>query len=90
MESFAQYRLNDYSFIGEYERRMGKDYFRKYRDEVYIHLMSMKPGDRFSIETLVKEENLDLFIKIVCLFILEGHPNYEFTDDYKHVKCNAQ
>lgn len=90
METFAQYRLNDYSFIPEYEQRMGKDYFRKYRDDVYIHLMKMKVGDRFSVEKLVKEENLDLFIKIVCLFILEGHPDYDFTNDYKHVRRNAQ
>ncbi|MDR1116614.1 MAG: hypothetical protein LBL33_10820 [Tannerella sp.] len=89
MDSFAQYRLNDYSFIGEYERRMGTEYFRKYRDDVYIHLAKMNPGDRFSVEILVKKENLDLFIKLVCLFILEGNPDYEFTDDYKNVKRNA-
>lgn len=90
MESFKQYRLNDYSFIEEYEKKMGQNYFRKYRDDVYIFLINMKVDEKFSIERNVKKENFDLFIKIICLFILEGHPDYEFTNDYKFVKRNAQ
>jgi hypothetical protein len=86
MDTFAQYRLNDYSFIGEYEQRMGKENFRKYRDDVYIHLTNMKPGEKFSVEQKLRAENIDLFIKIVCLFILDNHYDYEFTNDYKHVK----
>jgi hypothetical protein len=89
MESFAKYRLTDYSFIEEYEQRMGKEHFRKYRDGVYIHLTGMKAGEKFAVEKPVKKENLDLFIKTVCLFILEGNPYYEFSDDYKYVKRNA-
>ncbi|MDR2915591.1 MAG: hypothetical protein LBV74_12290 [Tannerella sp.] len=89
MESFVQYRLNDYSFIPEYEQRMGKDNFRKYRDDVFIRLTEIKVGESFSIEKYVKKENLNLFIKIVCYFITMGNSNYEFTDDYKYVKRNA-
>ena len=89
MDTFAQYRLTDYSFIEKYQKRMGIENFRKYRDDVYRYLAKMKVGEKFSIEARVKEENFDIFIKIVCAYILSGNYNYEFTGDYKHVKRNA-
>lgn len=90
MSNLEKYRLTNYSFIEEYEKKMGIDYFRKYRDDIYRFLVSMKIGDRFSIERNVKVENIDLFIKIVCMFILAGNTAYEFSNDYKFVIRNAK
>ena len=89
MESLAKYRLNDFSYIEFYQERMGIENFRKYRNDVFIYLENMKVGEKYSIEAKVKKENFDLFIKIVCTYILYGKPNYSFTNDYKHVKRNA-
>ena len=44
---------------------------------------SMKPGDRFRIDDLVVEENRDLFIKLLCLFvIMHGTATYYFSNEY--------
>ena len=69
---------------------MGIDLFRSYRDDVYALLLGMNPGDSFDIDSYVKFENIELFIKIVCSFISEGNYNYDFTKDYKKVRCHAK
>lgn len=89
MDSYAIYRLEDWSWVETFQRRMGDEAFREYRDNVYRKLQSMKPGTIFNIEEKVRQENLDLFIKICCAFIQEGHPDYSFSDDYKKIKCHG-
>jgi hypothetical protein len=84
--SYRKYRMEDYEWIGTYKERMGAEGFREYRDRVYEMLHAMKPGTVFTIDLYVREYNLDLFIKIVCLFITEGNSCWEFSDDYKNIR----
>lgn len=90
MDSYAIYRLENWSWVEHYQRRMGDDSFREYRDSVYKKLLSMKAGACFNIKDKVKEDNRDLFVKLCCAFILEGHPNYSFSDDYKTIRCHEK
>ncbi|MCD7850460.1 MAG: hypothetical protein LUH63_12465 [Parabacteroides sp.] len=85
MDSYVAYRLVDWDWIGRYKEKMGHNLFMDYVDDIYSELLSMKVGDMFSLDSNVKEENRDLFVKIVCMFILEGHPDYSFSDNYKIV-----
>lgn len=90
MAGYEQYRMTDWGWVETYQQKMGSEQFRSYRDDVYALLLQMKPGDSFDIDTNVKVENIDLFIKIVCSFITENNCNYDFTTDYKKVRCHAK
>lgn len=88
-ESYAMYRLVDWDWIQVYKQKMGDD-FRVYVNEVYKKLLSMKAGEVFSIADKVRVENIDLFVKIVCMFIQEGNSDFVFSDDFKKVKRNEK
>ena len=90
MAGYEQYRMTDWGWVETYQQKMGSEQFRSYRDDVYALLLRMKPGDSFDIDAKVKVENIDLFIKIVCSFITENNYNYDFTTDYKKVRCHAK
>lgn len=90
MQSYEQYRMTDYGWIGIYQSRMGADQFKQYVNLIYKELMAMKVGETLVIESTVKAENRELFIKIVCMFIQEGNPDYEFSSNYKIVKRNEK
>jgi hypothetical protein len=73
---------------------MGKAALSKYVCEVYKHLYSMNPDSFFSIEKNVKPENMDLFIKISCMFIHEQQMssaprnfNHTFNVDCSEIRC---
>lgn len=86
MDSYAKYRLTDWDWIPRYKQKMGTDLFREYVNNVYSELMKMHVGDRFSLDDNVREENRELFVKIVCMFIQEGNSDYDFSPDYKIVR----
>ena len=85
MDSYAHCRLNNWSWMQQYRDQLGDAEYTHYIDTVYTALMNMKIGHRFVIANNVKSENIDLFIKITCMFILEGNYEYEFTNDYKAI-----
>jgi hypothetical protein len=64
---------------------MGSEAFREYINRVYTELMMMNVGERFSIDKNVRPENIELFIKTGCMFILDGFYDYEFSNDYKYI-----
>ena len=57
-----------------------------YMNRVYLHLLYMLPGNTIDIAATVKPENLERFIKLVCLFMYE-RPDYnvQFSNDYLQV-----
>ena len=90
MEGYETFKMIDWGWVLIYQQKMGIDLFRSYRDDVYALLLGMNPGDSFDIDSYVKFENIELFIKIVCSFISEGNYNYDFTKDYKKVRCHSK
>ena len=93
MTDYSQHRPPDWEWYHAYRSRMGAEAFGKYLNDVYRMLSGMKPGSFFSIEKNVRSENIDLFIKICCMFIDEqvragpADVCHCFNPDYSIIKC---
>ena len=85
MPNYSQHRMNNYDWLSEYKKKMGKEAFCKYVDGVYRFLIEMKQYTFFSIEKNVKTESRDLFIKICCMFIHEGNSEYVMSEQYDKI-----
>lgn len=85
MKDLSLYRLNNYSELQTFLSENDNKTFHAYRELVYVRMNSLKPGHSFKIRSKVKEENFELFIKTVCLYILESADkcNIIFSDDYE-------
>lgn len=82
------YRLNDELELCQYRQKMGDVKYLSYQQKVFTQLSRIKPGEVFQFTQYVKTENIPLFIKLCCLYILE-HPRCVMTDDYmgfRHLK----
>ena len=71
MPDYTKHLLKNWEWSDEYRSRMGKEAYWKYVHEIYNMLLSRQPDSFFSIKKNVKPENVDLFIKVCCMFILE-------------------
>lgn len=78
--------MTDYGWVESYKSKMGDAQFRDYLNSVYRQLITLHPGQYFDIVKNVRSENYELFVKICCLFIVEGHSNYEFFGNYTKIK----
>jgi len=94
MPDYSKHRMQNWEWYAEYRSRMGIEAFDKYVNSVYNLLMKMKPGAYFVIERNVKPENIDLFIKICCMFIreqslsdLKNDIYHNFNADYSKIVC---
>lgn len=85
--NFSHHRMNSFSWIEEYKEKLKPEVFFKFIDMVYAWLGELKPGQTLLLSGRknITNQNRDLFIKTVCLFITEGHEDYEFTNDYTAV-----
>lgn len=82
---YSHLRLNNESELKPFLVEMGKKEFDKYLERVYGKIMRMKSGERFRIDDLVIEENRELFIKLLCLFIwMHGTETFIFSNDYQY------
>jgi hypothetical protein len=97
MPDYSQHRPQDWEWCNEYRSRMGDEAWWKYINDVYGFLLSMRPGNFLSVEKNVKPENVDLFIKVCCLFIQEqqassfpGELYHIFGDDYAEIRCKKK
>ena len=60
---------------------------RAYVNKVYGLIEQIKPGMFITIDKLVSEQNLNMFIKSVCLYIIETKANnIEFSNNYLTIK----
>lgn len=59
----------------------------KQRDAIYADLLSLPKGYQFEIGKSWKETDIDLRMKICCLFITENM-GYSFSEDYKYIRRN--
>ena len=46
--------------------------FWQYAERLYKKMVMMVPGETLPIEDLVDEDNRDVFIKLVCAFMMSG------------------
>lgn len=92
MADFSTCRMTGDDWYGQYIGERGCEALDSYIHAVYSLLQKMKPGSFFDISKNVKPGNIDLFIKICCLFILEqrrarkeASSYYVFSEDYTKI-----
>jgi len=72
------------SFLHEYNNNYTT---HAYTNKVYSMLTNLKPGTFIELDKLVSDTNLEMFIKSVCLYIIETKINtIEFSCDYTQVR----
>lgn len=79
-KEFSQYRLKHYNEID-----ISDQGFFTYLNHVYHGLTNMIHGEILDISQNVNPANRAKFIQISCLFIQEGHTDYEFSNDYSRI-----
>lgn len=68
----------------KYSKEMDESERMEYVNRVYKFVIDMKPGQKATIAKIVKAENVDLFVAVVKMMILEsGWAMVEFVDDYR-------
>ena len=92
MPDYSQHKMKNWEWFNRYRSQMGKEFLETYINDAYKFLLAMQPGTFFTIEKNVKPENIDLFIKVCCMFIDERHhanqkleTSYVFSDDYSYI-----
>lgn len=88
MQTLIKYRLNSLTEIEAIRLKIGNDKFATYQATVNKLLRAMQPGNVFSIPDKVKPANQEVFIKVVCLYMIEtaGDCNVILSDDYTHIR----
>jgi hypothetical protein len=85
-EDLLKFRLNAWSDLDKYLSPTEIAGFLDFVNEAYKLLLELKPGEYLELEKDVRPENRKLFVQVACLFILENHPDYQFTTDYSIIK----
>lgn len=63
----------------KYSKEMDEPERQEYVNRVYRFILDMKPGQKMTIAKMVKKENVDLFVAVVKMMILEsGWNSVEF------------
>ncbi len=76
--------MQNRAWIREYTQSMGVIAFQEYECRVWKTLEQLKRQFFLRYPENREKENLDLFIKLCCKFILT-HPEYEFSEDYTKI-----
>lgn len=86
MEDYSRYKLTDWAWVEHYKERMGAEAFRDYMNRVYGTLLRIPVDGSIQITERVRPENRELFIKIGCMFIQEGHADYDFNETFTTIR----
>ena len=73
-------------WLVEYAAKMTEPKLGEYIGRVEHRLSQMWPGTEWYYPREVKDETLDLFIKVVSFYIEHGHPEIEFSNDFRTIK----
>ena len=85
-----KYRLNNSLELAVYQKDMKR--FNKFVNRVYNFLDSLRDGESVVVDEITDEKTIDIFIKVVCLYISYRNPRtFEdsyiiFSDDYLLIK----
>ncbi len=87
-KDYSEHRLkNDASlkpyYTHTFKNRSGVMTFWQYAERLYRKITMMLPGEVYKIDDLVNEENRDVFIKLLCAFIVSGiAQDFYFNDTF--------
>lgn len=85
--NFEQFKLKPHDdFTQRYVQIVGEHAYYKKRAEAYELFRKLRPGKIINLRTMIKQENVELFIKLACQYIessrRKGFDDYCFSDDY--------
>lgn len=89
LNNLSRYRLNTDSELDQYRQDLHK--FVRFQGEVYNMLDGLAIGDSINVCDVVKPDSIDVFIKVVCLYILLHQQDdisksrIEFSEDYRKI-----
>ena len=94
MTDYTEHIMKNWEWCEKYRSRLGVTHYNKYVNDVISLLWDMQPDTFFSIEKNVKPENLDLFIKVCCMFMHTQYNSQQHRDvchgfnaDCTEVRC---
>ncbi|MGL5682584.1 MAG: hypothetical protein ACRDDZ_05940 [Marinifilaceae bacterium] len=81
--NLSHHRLQDDDSLERIMERMGCESFVTYQLKIIAMLKAMAPGARFPILKYVDPANYELFIKVVCKYIVwRGDMEFVFNDQF--------
>lgn len=89
LNDLSRYRLNADTELDKYRKDLHK--FVRFQGEVYNMLDGLAIGGTINVCDVVVPDSLDVFIKVVCKYILlhqqddESKSRIEFSDDYRKI-----
>lgn len=84
-EDLSRYRLKDISELDPFKEKMGEKSFFRYGIRIYERLNQITRDKPFDVKKNVKTENLELFIKIACLFMADYPGLASFNNDFTKI-----
>ena len=86
--NLSHYRLDNLTEIDLLVDKIGVVKFYQYQENVFKLLASISPEQKYSILENIRQENQEVFIKCVCVYIIRttGDCNVELSNDYTSIK----
>lgn len=81
----SEYRLKHPSEIEQYKNQMGEKEFYKYAISIYKHLANMIRDTKFDITKKVSKENHEMFIKIICLYMMDFPGQLQINETFTEI-----
>lgn len=89
---YTPYRLNNEADLKPYysqtfSAKAGALTFWQYAERLYKKIVMMVPGETLTVDSLVDEDNRDVFIKLICAFMMSGiAQGFLFNSTYTEVR----
>lgn len=83
--NLSNFRLTDLSQIDNLKAEMGEKSFFEYGVRIYKHFASLKPGEKFDITKRVDSRNIDKFIKVICLYMIDFPGFLQINDEFTEI-----
>jgi hypothetical protein len=84
-DDLSKHRLYSIHELDPYIDLMGPKAYIEYNDKLFGTLDRLQPGAAFHFLKVVKQENIDLFIKLCCLYI-RSNGDYDMAEDFTFIK----
>jgi len=82
MNDYSAFCMKDWKWYEDYKAKMGYKALYEYRNRLQQKLDNMKDGDILIVDRVAKKENIELFIKCVCVYIITGHGSCSFNNTF--------
>ena len=81
-----QLRIRSKEELNDFVIGIKEEPLKTWVERIYSDLMGLKPRYQFQIEKCWIDIDIEIRVKICCLFILEAKDTYCFSEDYKTIR----